>query len=95
MAEDILQKFARTKELNDEDAFEADARAKRPGITRAEATDYYNQVAMDLYEEYLNPRRYRGPVIAAEAVADFFPQERDSKLILDFAAGTGFVGEEV
>lgn len=91
-----MQKYVETRTLSDEDAWEADARAKRPGMSRAEATDYYNQVAKELYEEYLNRQRYRGPVIAAEAVADFFPENcRDSKLVLDFAAGTGFVGEEL
>ena len=43
----------------------------------------------------MGPKRYRGPLIAAEAVGETFPTERDSKLIIDMAAGTGRVGEEV
>lgn len=44
----------------------------------------------------LNSSRYRGPAIAAKAVADFFPpSQRPDARILDVAAGSGFVGEEV
>ncbi|XP_070179660.1 methyltransferase-like protein 27 isoform X2 [Littorina saxatilis] len=43
----------------------------------------------------LNPERYRGPVIAAESVAAFYPTHRDKVLILDVACGTGFVGQEL
>lgn len=44
----------------------------------------------------LNSSRYRGPAIAAKAVADFFPpSQRPNTRIIDVAAGSGFVGEEV
>ena len=39
--------------------------------------------------------QFNGPKQAAEALAEFFPDDRASKLILDVAAGTGLVGEQV
>ncbi|KAK7469466.1 hypothetical protein BaRGS_00036532, partial [Batillaria attramentaria] len=49
-----------------------------------QATDYYNRMSANgLYEEYTNEKRLRGPVIAAQSVADFFPDNRSDKLILD------------
>ncbi|KAK7483611.1 hypothetical protein BaRGS_00025164 [Batillaria attramentaria] len=98
MTDDVLRSLAPSRNLTDDEAYMANAAALRPGMTRKEVTDYYNKVAStggELYEEYLNPQRYRGPVIAARTVAEFFPENRHSKLILDVAAGTGFVGEEL
>ncbi|KAK7483612.1 hypothetical protein BaRGS_00025165 [Batillaria attramentaria] len=94
MTDDVLRSLAPSRNLTDDEAYMANAAASRPGITREEVTDYFNKVG-ELYEEYANPQRYRGPVIAAQTMAEFFPENRHSKLILDVAAGTGFVGEEL
>lgn len=50
----------------------------------------------DNYDQHLNPKLYRGPEIAAQAVADFFPSSKKADVrILDVAAGTGFVAENL
>ena len=38
--------------------------------------------------------RYNGPTYAAETLAKYLADKKDAR-ILDVAAGTGFVGEEV
>ena len=43
----------------------------------------------------MGPGRYNGPAFAAEATDRSFPDHKDKILILDVAAGTGIVGEEV
>ena len=43
----------------------------------------------------LQPGRYNGPAFAAEAIDRSFTSHKDQVLILDVAAGTGLVGEEV
>lgn len=50
---------------------------------------------MIISRQDMTRERYRGPVIAAEAVGEFFPSGRAEVLIIDVASGTGFVGEEV
>lgn len=39
--------------------------------------------------------RFTGPVVAAKAIAELYPEGREHVRILDIAAGTGQVGEEV
>ncbi|XP_005092047.1 methyltransferase-like protein 27 [Aplysia californica] len=60
------------------------------------ATFYSSWSKGDNYDQHLNPNLYRGPEIAAQAVADFFPSsKRGDAHILDVAAGTGFVAENL
>ena len=49
-----------------------------------------------LLKQHLNQDRYKGPEIAAQAIASNFDSEfRKSARILDVAAGTGRLGAEV
>ncbi|XP_067657089.1 methyltransferase-like protein 27 [Haliotis asinina] len=75
-------------------AYEQNARAFRKGITTDEAMRYYSQYYQQ-YEEDLRPGRYNGPRIAADAVARYYPRGRDQKKVIDIAAGTGFVAENL
>ncbi|XP_046556443.1 methyltransferase-like protein 27 [Haliotis rubra] len=43
----------------------------------------------------LRPGRYNGPRIAADAVARYYPRDRYQKKVIDIAAGTGFVAENL
>jgi len=61
--------------------------------TPKEVQNYYDQVTPE-YEEYLKPGRYNGPSYAADAVKRHV-QASDKIRILDVAAGTGMVGEEL
>ncbi|XP_067657053.1 methyltransferase-like protein 27 [Haliotis asinina] len=77
-------------------AYTQNSRAFRKGISPFEAVDYYSQWAeCHQYDEDLRPGRYNGPLITANAVAEFFPQDREEKKIMDIAAGTGFVAEHL
>ncbi|KAK7498398.1 hypothetical protein BaRGS_00010352 [Batillaria attramentaria] len=96
MAEEKALKFTEENAGEDGEAYAANFSAHRPGISPAEATAVYdNWAKMGLYEQDLCPERYTGPAIAANAVGNFFQQDRDKVLILDTASGTGFVGEEL
>lgn len=97
MAEEKAMKFTGENVGDDGEAYAANFSAHRPGISRAEATAVYdNWAKIGMYEQDLCPDRYRGPSIAADAVASFFPeQDRDKALVIDVASGTGFVGEEL
>ena len=43
----------------------------------------------------LHPGIYNGPSIAADELADCYPDKREKVKVLDIACGTGLVGEEV
>ncbi|XP_046335031.1 methyltransferase-like protein 27 [Haliotis rufescens] len=75
-------------------AYQQNAGAFRSGITTDEAIEYYSQYCHQ-YEESLRPGRYNGPRIAADAVARYYPRDREQKKIIDIAAGTGFVAENL
>lgn len=95
-AEQKAMQFTEENVGDDGEAYAANFSAHRPGISPAEATAVYdNWARIGMYEQDLCPDRYRGPAIAAEAVAEFFTVDRDKKLVLDVASGTGFVGEEL
>ncbi|XP_035829874.1 methyltransferase-like protein 27 [Aplysia californica] len=67
---------------------------KNGGHPEKTATFYSDWSKDDGYDQHLNPDLYRGPKIAAQAVADFFPSSKPADIrILDVAAGTGFVAE--
>ncbi|XP_021375894.1 Williams-Beuren syndrome chromosomal region 27 protein-like isoform X2 [Mizuhopecten yessoensis] len=66
-----------------------------PGRTKEEVIDSYNNWA-DTYEHDLNPDKFRGPVLAANECCAVIPEKnRMSALVLDLAAGTGFLGKEL
>ncbi|XP_061171653.1 methyltransferase-like protein 27 [Saccostrea echinata] len=84
-----------TENMDSEDkkAFEVNARVFSGGLSKEQVIDYYNK--WDDYEAHLQPGRYNGPAYAAEAVDRSFPSNKDTIEILDVAAGTGLVGEEL
>ncbi|KAK3792845.1 hypothetical protein RRG08_039780 [Elysia crispata] len=72
--------------------------AHEPGVPREEITRRYALWAQSAkYEKDLREEVYKGPSIAADVVAEYFPNEnlRKSARILDVAAGSGFVGEKL
>lgn len=69
---------------------------KDGGYPEKTAEFYTNWSKENNYDQHLNPNLYRGPEIAAQAVADYFPSSTRAGLrILDVAAGTGFVAENL
>jgi len=57
---------------------------------------YSNWAKENHYDEHLNQNLYRGPRMAAAAVADYFNESlRETAKVLDVAAGTGFVAENL
>ncbi|KAK7096530.1 hypothetical protein V1264_005815 [Littorina saxatilis] len=93
MAEQKAKQFLEQSPAEDAAAYARNYKAHHEGITPRESIIAYDQWAT--YDQDLNNDRYRGPVLAAEAVAPFFPVERESKLIMDVACGTGRVAEEL
>ncbi|KAK2148044.1 hypothetical protein LSH36_519g03073 [Paralvinella palmiformis] len=77
----------------DLEAYETNYQTHRTGISTEECIQCYNKTAKK-YEENLNPSRYRGYVIAAEAVETFYGQDKSAR-VLDVGAGTGFLGKEL
>jgi len=71
--------------------------AYQDGGNPQQTAQFYSNWAKDNnYEAHLNRNLYRGPEMAAQSVADYFPTSlrKDTK-ILDVAAGTGFVSESL
>ncbi|XP_062575817.1 methyltransferase-like protein 27 [Saccostrea cucullata] len=77
----------------DKKASEATARVFSGGLNKKQVIDYYNN--WEDYETHLQPGRYNGPLYAAEAADRSFPSNKDTVQILDVAAGTGEVAEEL
>lgn len=96
MAEEALKDFVGNAVLvNDTFAYTANYGAHKEGITRKEMANYYSKWA-DTYEDDLCPGRYNGPSIAATALAEYYDEAcRENVKILDVAAGTGFLGDEL
>lgn len=71
--------------------------AYQHGGSPDKTAEFYSNWAKDSnYDEHLNQNLYRGPKIAAKAVADYFnTSKRETVRILDVAAGTGFVAENL
>jgi len=70
-------------------------KAHKTGISHDEMVQVYTKWATD-YDKDLCPGRYNGPEIAAAAMAAHYSAElRPSVHVLDVAAGTGRVGEEL
>ncbi|ELT87590.1 hypothetical protein CAPTEDRAFT_209791 [Capitella teleta] len=80
-----------------EEAYLSNYGAHRIGITRTEVAEYYSDWGRKgNYEEHLGPQFYRGPLIAAQKLSDLFrPETRQHIRILDIAAGTGLVGQQL
>ncbi|XP_033762095.1 methyltransferase-like protein 27 [Pecten maximus] len=62
--------------------------------SREEKTQFYDSWSK-MYDQEMNSYGYKGPAMTASAVRDLYPDSRDVVRILDVAAGTGFVGEEL
>lgn len=82
-----------TENTEDARAFQTNAKVFSGVMDKVQIIDYYNM--WDDYEKDLQPGRYNGPAYAAEAIDRSFPSNKDKVLILDVAAGTGLVGEEL
>ncbi|XP_041368160.1 methyltransferase-like protein 27 isoform X2 [Gigantopelta aegis] len=96
MAEEKAKRFTEDSHDVSAVAYLANYGAHRVGISKDESCDYYTRWAKSGgYEKDLAIGRYNGPVFAAQAVAEFFPRGRNLVRILDVAAGTGFVGEQL
>ncbi|KAI0220206.1 hypothetical protein LSAT2_028283 [Lamellibrachia satsuma] len=58
--------------------------------------DYYNKLAQEgTYETMMSLGHYSGATMAAEFVDRYFGDRKDDTYIIDVAAGTGFVGDEL
>ncbi|XP_078688167.1 methyltransferase-like protein 27 [Branchiostoma floridae x Branchiostoma belcheri] len=66
---------------------------QRPGITTEESQGFYSTWAPG-YDKDLTKEVYKGPEQIAEALAGVLGDRKDAR-ILDAAAGTGLVGEEL
>ncbi|XP_046580289.1 methyltransferase-like protein 27 isoform X2 [Haliotis rubra] len=96
MAEEKAKRFIDSSSNVDSGAYSANYGAHRVGISMQESVDYYSKWAQDgKYEQDLSLERYNGPIIAANYLADHYPDNRSSTKILDVAAGTGYVGEQL
>ncbi|XP_046580301.1 methyltransferase-like protein 27 [Haliotis rubra] len=72
------------------------AGAHRVGISTDEVVEYYSKWSHDgKYEQDLCPEWYKGPSIAADVVAEYFRHNVSHVNILDVAAGTGLLGEQL
>ncbi|XP_048746196.1 methyltransferase-like protein 27 isoform X2 [Ostrea edulis] len=89
------ERSCNTTDMNSSDieAFQTNARVFSGGMDKVQVIDYYN--TWDGYELDLQPGRYNGPAYTAEAVDRSFPNNKDKIRILDVAAGTGLVGDEL
>lgn len=66
-----------------------------PGLGARNSIEHYSATS-DMYEVYLTAFDYNGPRTTAATLADLYPPEtREAVKILDVAAGTGLVGEEL
>ncbi|XP_055955314.1 methyltransferase-like protein 27 [Patella vulgata] len=98
MAEDKLKDFVTA--VDDEVAkqsYNINYGAHKVGITREESANYYtNWARTGTYDQDLSKGKiYNGPIVAGAALAKHYPTNRDNISILDIAAGTGYVAEEL
>ncbi|XP_060076841.1 methyltransferase-like protein 27 [Ylistrum balloti] len=63
-------------------------------ISDKERIDRYSHIASN-YEQDVVEEGYTAHVTTAGAIGELYPDGRDTKEILDIAAGTGFVAEEL
>lgn len=96
MASEKARQFAEKGNEKDVDAYSQNYGAHREGISMKEVADYYTEWAnSNRYEADMGPERYRGPKIATDCLCELFPDNREGVKILDIAAGTGFLGQEL
>ncbi|KAK6186311.1 hypothetical protein SNE40_008372 [Patella caerulea] len=98
MAEDKLKDFVTAVE--DEvvkRSYNVNYGAHKVGITQRESADYYtNWARTGTYDQDLSKGKiYNGPIVAGAVLAKHYPTNRDNISILDIAAGTGYVAEEL
>ncbi|XP_046385481.1 methyltransferase-like protein 27 [Ischnura elegans] len=81
---------------DEKDAYAANYKAHRKGISHDKMIKAYDEWA-DNYDKDLCPGVYNGPEILARAVSQQYVDEEEKRRvrILDVAAGTGRVGEEL
>lgn len=89
--------YTKGKSSEDVTAYSSNYKAHKKGISKEEMVNAYTEWSKNgKYDEDLNPTRYRGPVIATQALAEYFEKsERSSIRILDVAAGSGLLGQEL
>ncbi|XP_050405329.2 uncharacterized protein LOC126821067 [Patella vulgata] len=77
--------------------YENNLRAFKKGTSLSESIDYYTTWSRTggYEKDLIKGGTYNGPIEAAKAVGKFIPTDRDNVKILDIAAGTGYVGEEL
>ncbi|CAG2205687.1 unnamed protein product [Mytilus edulis] len=96
MADEKALSYIEASPQEDASAYGANYGAHREGMTKEEVAEYYSKWGYSgKYEEDLCPERYNGPKYGAEALVEAYPGNRESIHILDIAAGTGFLGEEL
>lgn len=97
MAQQSYLDFERNNSPDEVEAYRTNFGAFKSGLTREEIAEYYNKWAdSGMYDVHLNPDRYKGPEITAQALATNYDNDsRKSVRILDVAAGTGRLGAEL
>ncbi|KAK6183208.1 hypothetical protein SNE40_010733 [Patella caerulea] len=76
-------------------AYDNNYRAFKKGISSTESIQYYTSWCVGYEKDLSKGETYNGPIEAAKAVGKLFPADRENVKILDIAAGTGYVGEEL
>ncbi|XP_067657155.1 methyltransferase-like protein 27 [Haliotis asinina] len=68
----------------------------RAGLPKEEVLEFYSKWAEDgKYEKDMGSEDYKGPLIAANAVAEYFRDSIPQTNVLDVASGTGMVGKQL
>ncbi|KAL5007564.1 hypothetical protein ScPMuIL_016370 [Solemya velum] len=96
MADEKAERYIQRSSEIDAKAYAINYGAHREGMTKEEIAQYYSEWAYrGTYDHDLSPERYHGPEYAADVVSNHFIKNRESAKILDVAAGTGRLGEEL
>ncbi|KAL3876952.1 hypothetical protein ACJMK2_034729 [Sinanodonta woodiana] len=96
MADIAYQNYVRNASREDAEAYHSNFQAFKGGLTPQQIADYYSQWgASGKYDIHLGMTRYLGPIQAARAIGEYFVSNRENIRILDVAAGTGKVGQEL
>ncbi|KAL3887890.1 hypothetical protein ACJMK2_000278 [Sinanodonta woodiana] len=96
MADIAFQNYVNNASREDAEAYHATFQAYKGGLTQEQIADYYSQWgASGEYDIHLGAGRYLGPIQAARAIGAYFVSHRENVRILDVAAGTGKVGQEL
>ncbi|ESO94300.1 hypothetical protein LOTGIDRAFT_161525 [Lottia gigantea] len=82
--------------LSHNNAYDHNSQAFSADITITERMDYYSKWCRsgDYEKDLSKGGTYNGPIIAGEAISRLYPDDKNIR-ILDIAAGTGYVGEEL